>query len=76
MSWWSNRMGPAGEPAATLPPDRYRMASAHVKDDAKFIATAVANVVRREERAGLTRESRLLDWWCGAGRLTVGVGDH
>jgi cyclopropane fatty-acyl-phospholipid synthase-like methyltransferase len=49
------------------------MGGAHFKDDAEFIRTAVADVTRLETYAGLTRDSALLDWGCGAGRLAVGV---
>lgn len=56
-----------------LPPGRFRMGGAHFKDDAEFIRTAVADVTRLEDYAGLTKDSALLDWGCGAGRLAVGV---
>jgi cyclopropane fatty-acyl-phospholipid synthase-like methyltransferase len=49
------------------------MGGAHFKDDAEFIRTAVADVTRLENYAGLTKDSALLDWGCGAGRLAVGV---
>ena len=49
------------------------MGGEHFKDDNAFIATAVADVRRLEDYAGLSAESRLLDWGCGAGRLAVGV---
>lgn len=51
------------------------MGGAHFKDDAEFIRTAVADVTRLENYAGLTKDSALLDWGCGAGRLAVGVRD-
>lgn len=50
------------------------MGGEHFKDDAAFLATAVADVVRLESLAGLTRDSRVLDWGCGAGRLGIGIG--
>lgn len=59
-----------------LPPGKYRMGGAHFKDDQEFIRTAVNDVKRLEHYAGLTTESSLLDWGCGAGRLAVGVREH
>jgi cyclopropane fatty-acyl-phospholipid synthase-like methyltransferase len=61
---------------AVLPPSKYRMGGAHFKNDAAFIKTAVRDVKRLERSAGLTTQSRLLDWGCGAGRLAVGVREH
>ncbi len=52
------------------------MGGVHFKDDAEFVRTAVADVVRLQELAGLTKRSSLLDWGCGAGRLAVGVKHH
>ena len=34
------------------------------------------DVKRLQDYAGLTKDSRLLDWGCGAGRLAVGVKVH
>ena len=62
--------------AIPLPPGKYRMGGAHFKDDDAFIRTAVRDVKRLERVAGLTKDSRLLDWGCGAGRLAVGVREH
>ena len=62
--------------AAVLPPSKYRMGGTHFKNDAAFIRTAVKDVKRLERHAGLTSDSRLLDWGCGAGRLAVGVREH
>jgi len=59
-----------------LPPGKYRMGGKHFKNDDAFIRTAVRDVKRLERLAGLTAESRLLDWGCGAGRLAVGVREH
>ena len=59
-----------------LPPGRYRMGGAHFKDDKAFIRTAVRDVERLEQYCGLTADSALLDWGCGAGRLAVGVRQH
>jgi cyclopropane fatty-acyl-phospholipid synthase-like methyltransferase len=59
-----------------LPPSKYRMGGKHFKNDAAFIKTAVRDVKRLEKCAGLTKDSRLLDWGCGAGRLAVGVREH
>jgi cyclopropane fatty-acyl-phospholipid synthase-like methyltransferase len=61
---------------SVLPPSKYRMGGAHFKNDAAFIKTAVRDVKRLERTAGLTTQSRLLDWGCGAGRLAVGVREH
>ena len=61
---------------AALPPGKYRMGGAHFKDDAEFIRTAVSDVKRLERMCGLTSDSALLDWGCGAGRLAVGVREH
>ena len=52
------------------------MGGKHFKNDDAFIRTAVRDVKRLERLAGLTAESRLLDWGCGAGRLAVGVREH
>ena len=62
--------------APVLPPGKYRMGGEHFKDDVVFIATAVRDVQRLEDYCGLTRDSRLLDWGCGAGRLAVGVRER
>jgi SAM-dependent methyltransferase len=61
---------------APLPPGKYRMGGKHFKNDQAFIRTAVKDVKRLEKYAGLTAESALLDWGCGAGRLAVGVREH
>lgn len=66
----------AKAPAKVLPPGKYRMGGEHFKDDAAFIATAVRDVNRLEDYCGLTADSRLLDWGCGAGRLAVGVRER
>lgn len=62
--------------AGVLPPSKYRMGGKHFKNDAAFIKTAVRDVRRLEKHAGLTTQSTLLDWGCGAGRLAVGVREH
>lgn len=62
--------------ALPLPPGKYRMGGEHFKDDAAFIATAVHDVRRLADYAGLSAESSLLDWGCGAGRLAIGVREH
>jgi SAM-dependent methyltransferase len=48
------------------------MGGVHFLDDAAFVASAQRDVARLAEQ-GLTRESALLDWGCGAGRLAIGV---
>ena len=63
-------------PRNPLPPGKYRMGGEHFKDDAAFIRTAVQDVERLEAYCGLTADSRLLDWGCGAGRLAVGVRER
>jgi cyclopropane fatty-acyl-phospholipid synthase-like methyltransferase len=61
---------PAG---VKLPPTVYRMGGAHFRADSAFVASAVTEVGRLEDRIGLSPSSRLLDWGCGAGRLAVGI---
>jgi SAM-dependent methyltransferase len=63
-------------PSGALPPGKFRMGGKHFKNDAAFVKTAVRDVKRLERYAGLTAQSRLLDWGCGAGRLAVGVREH
>ena len=65
-----------GKKSAPLPPGKYRMGGAHFKNDREFIRTAVRDVERLEDYCGLTAQSRLLDWGCGAGRLAVGVRER
>lgn len=60
----------AGTP---LPPAAYRMGGRHFADDESFARSASAEVGRLEAKAGLTSDSRVLDWGCGAGRLAVGL---
>jgi SAM-dependent methyltransferase len=55
-----------------LPPAALRMGGAHFLDNEVFVATAKRDVARLAEH-GLTRDSALLDWGCGAGRLAIGV---
>lgn len=52
------------------------MGGAHFKNDKEFIRTAVRDVKRLERLAGLSKDSRLLDWGCGAGRLAIGVRER
>ena len=59
-----------------LPPGKYRMGGKHFKNDKAFIKTAVGDVKRLEQYAGLNKDSALLDWGCGAGRLGVGVREY
>ena len=49
------------------------MGGAHFREDTDFVAAAIRDVALLQRHAGLTRESRLLDWGCGAGRLAVGI---
>jgi SAM-dependent methyltransferase len=60
---------PAGVP---LPPVQLRMGGKHFVDNAEFVRTATRDVDRLAGH-GLSRESRLIDWGCGAGRLAVGI---
>jgi cyclopropane fatty-acyl-phospholipid synthase-like methyltransferase len=70
-------MSPFGrKTTAPLPPGKYRMGGKHFKNDKAFIKTAVRDVKRLEKYTGLSAESSLLDWGCGAGRLAVGVREH
>lgn len=48
------------------------MGGVHFLDDAAFVASAKRDVARLAQQ-GLTRDSALLDWGCGAGRLAIGV---
>lgn len=48
------------------------MGGAHFLDNREFVATARRDVARLADE-GLTRDSGLLDWGCGAGRLAIGV---
>jgi SAM-dependent methyltransferase len=66
----------AKKSAAALPPRKYRMGGEHFKDDQAFIRTAVRDAKRLQKYAGLTADSALLDWGCGAGRLAVGIREH
>jgi SAM-dependent methyltransferase len=65
-----------GRRKPALPPGKYRMGGAHFKDDDAFVRTAVRDVRRLERTCGLTAQSALLDWGCGAGRLAVGIREH
>lgn len=49
------------------------MGGVHFHRDEDFVASALREVDRLADKAGLTAQSRLLDWGCGAGRLAVGV---
>ena len=57
----------------TLPPVRLRMGGAHFRQDADVVDAAIRDVAVLQRYAGLDRNSSLLDWGCGAGRLAVGV---
>ncbi|MCF8527193.1 MAG: class I SAM-dependent methyltransferase [Candidatus Nanopelagicales bacterium] len=64
---------PQRKAGRALPPGKFRMGGEHFKDDEAFIKTAVKDVKRLEKYCDLSKDSRLLDWGCGAGRLAVGV---
>jgi cyclopropane fatty-acyl-phospholipid synthase-like methyltransferase len=49
------------------------MGGAYFTDDSQFVASAVRDISQLSERAGLTAQSRMLDWGCGAGRLAIGI---
>ncbi|WP_141012874.1 class I SAM-dependent methyltransferase [Nocardioides sambongensis] len=72
-----NRFGnsvPSRQPIP-LPPGELRMGGRHFKDDEAFVRSATEDV-RRLNEFGLQKDSRLLDWGCGAGRLAVGVRER
>jgi ubiquinone/menaquinone biosynthesis C-methylase UbiE len=48
------------------------MGGQHFLDNTELVKTAKRDVQRLADH-GLTKESRLLDWGCGAGRLAIGV---
>jgi cyclopropane fatty-acyl-phospholipid synthase-like methyltransferase len=64
---------PGTPPKGPLPPGPMRMGGKHFKNDDALIATAVRDVRRLQKYAGLTTDSRVLDWGCGAGRLAIGI---
>jgi cyclopropane fatty-acyl-phospholipid synthase-like methyltransferase len=55
-----------------LPPTKYRMGGRHFVDNSAFVASAVKDVERLAD-FGLKKDSSLLDWGCGAGRLAIGL---
>ena len=63
-------------PQTPLPPNKYRMGGKHFKNDKAFIRTSVNYVKRLEKYCGLTVDSAVLDWGCGAGRLAIGIKEH
>lgn len=63
---------PSGTP---LPPTAYRMGGKHFRSNEAFVSSAVSEVGRLESW-GLDKDSRLLDWGCGAGRLAIGIREH
>jgi SAM-dependent methyltransferase len=67
---------PQRKAGRALPPGKFRMGGEHFKDDEAFIKTAVKDVKRLEKYCDLSKDSRLLDWGCGAGRLAVGVRER
>ncbi|HWM73011.1 MAG TPA: class I SAM-dependent methyltransferase [Nocardioides sp.] len=66
-------MTPEAQSDIPLPPRRLRMGGVHFRRDADLVRAAQRDVRILRRRAGLTAESRLLDWGCGAGRLAIGV---
>lgn len=59
-----------------LPPSRLRTGGAHFKDDNDYVVSAVREVDRLVSLVGLNRDSRLLDFGCGAGRLGIGIAER
>lgn len=59
-----------------LPPAELRMGGKHFLDDNEFVRSAIRDVKRLRRTAGLTLNSTLLDWGCGAGRLAVGIRNN
>ena len=59
-----------------LPPVQLRAGGEHFKNDKDFIEKAVRDVKRLRRICGLTLNSRVLDWGCGAGRLAIGIKEH
>ncbi len=49
------------------------MGGVHFASDERFVSGGVRDVRVLADTVGLDRESRLLDWGCGAGRLAVGI---
>jgi cyclopropane fatty-acyl-phospholipid synthase-like methyltransferase len=49
------------------------MGGSHFSSDADFLNSAVRDVRRLKAYCGLTANSSLLDWGCGAGRLAYGI---
>lgn len=64
---------PGGIP---LPPRVFRKGGKHFEPDSDFVSSAIHDVDRLVEIAGLTQRSVLLDWGCGAGRLAVGIAER
>lgn len=56
-----------------LPPYSLRMGGLHFKKDVAFVRAGVRDTRVLRQRAGLTEDSRVLDWGCGAGRLAIGI---
>jgi cyclopropane fatty-acyl-phospholipid synthase-like methyltransferase len=59
-----------------LPPIELRAGGKHFEDDKDFVRTAVRDVNRLQRTSGLTLNSRVLDWGCGAGRLAIGIREY
>jgi cyclopropane fatty-acyl-phospholipid synthase-like methyltransferase len=64
------------ESGIALPPVSFRMGGTHFSSDEAFVRSADADVQRLEQLVGLNKNSRVLDWGCGAGRLAVGVAER
>ena len=59
-----------------LPPIELRAGGKHFEDDKDFVRAAVRDVKRLQRTSGLTLNSRVLDWGCGAGRLAIGIREY
>jgi cyclopropane fatty-acyl-phospholipid synthase-like methyltransferase len=51
------------------------MGGKHFRSNDAFVASAREEVERLQDLIGLDRDTRLLDWGCGAGRLGIGIAE-